>query len=397
MRCNSCGATLPPGAASCPVCGAATPYNVTNNPGNPSPYDKTVAASPYGSSSSTPATAYGTPSQGTPPPPSNPYESPNPYGGQSAYPYGGTPPQNNYAAPPQGNYGTPPQSNFAAPPPPYIPQAAPVQPTFTPPEPKKRNRTGLIIGIGALVLVIILVSVLGAVFANGQHQASVQATATAQTNQTATVQAQAKATANANATATAVVSTYPFSNKVLINDPLVDNTKGYQWDNGTDSTGGSCKFSGNGYVVGQTQTQYFNTCFAKNTHVTDFTFQVNMTILQGDRGGMLFRADPQTDKLYYFRVNQDGSYYLILYVDATGTNARIIDRGSASSFHTGLNQQNTLGVVARGSSLGLYVNKQLINTITDSTISSGTIGFAADPINSATNVVYSNLMVWSLS
>ncbi len=389
MRCNSCGATLPPGAASCPVCGAPTPYNVTGGSGSSPQYDKTVAASPYGSSSM-PATAYGSPSQGTPPPPANPYDSSNPYGGQSSYPYGGTPPQGNYATPGQGNYGTPP-------PPPQAQYVPPPQPQYTPPEPKKRNRTGLIIGIGALVLVIILVSVIGAFVVNGQHQASVQATATAQTNQTATVQAQAKATANANATATAVVSNYPFSNKVVVNDPLVDNSKGYRWDEGSDSSGGTCKFTSSGYHAIETQTQYFNTCFAKGTNFSNFTFQVNMTILQGDRGGLLFRADPQNNKLYYFRVNQDGSYLLILYVDSTGANARILDRGKISNCHTGLNQQNTLGVVARGGSIGLYANNQPVNTITDSTLSSGVIGVASDPVNTATDVVYSNVMVWQLA
>src|SRR2546421_11869035 len=29
MHCIKCGATLPPEAATCPACGAATPYNVT--------------------------------------------------------------------------------------------------------------------------------------------------------------------------------------------------------------------------------------------------------------------------------------------------------------------------------------------------------------------------------
>src|SRR6266566_4943847 len=29
MHCFKCGKTLPPGAATCPSCGAATPYNVT--------------------------------------------------------------------------------------------------------------------------------------------------------------------------------------------------------------------------------------------------------------------------------------------------------------------------------------------------------------------------------
>lgn len=95
MNCTSCGANLPPGAASCPLCGNPAPYNVSAPSGShdptiaaPSSYDPTVAASPYGTqppppASSTPPysapTAYGSPAYGAPPNP------PDPYGGSNAY------------------------------------------------------------------------------------------------------------------------------------------------------------------------------------------------------------------------------------------------------------------------------------------------------------------------
>jgi len=375
MTCRNCGINLPPGAAVCPRCGTPTPYNITGGSGSSPQYDKTVAAAPY-SNSPTPSTAYGVPPYGSPQA-ANPYEAPpNPYGipPQAPNPYG-TP-----AAPP------PPQYIPPVPPPQYIP---PMAQQYTPPPPKKRGRTGLIIGIIALVVVIILVSIIGVVYSNAQHQLAVQATATT------TAQAHITATSVA-ATATAVATTYPFSNKVLLNDPLSDNSKGMKWDTGTNQTGGACQFTGQAYHATETQAGYFNTCFANQSHFSDFTFQVDMTITQGDRGGLLFRADSVNNKLYYLRLDQDGSYSLFLYVDNTGTNARTLDHGTTTGFNTGLNQKNTVGVVAKGNSIAMYVNKQLINTITDSTYSVGKIGLTAESNTASTQVVYSNLMVWGL-
>jgi len=283
--------------------------------------------------------------------------------------------------------------NYNAPPPPpqqYIP---PVPQQYTPPPPKKRGKTGLIIGIIALVVVIILVSIIGVVYSNGQHQLTVQATATAQTNATSTAQAQIKATSVA---ATAIATTYPFSNKILLNDPLSDNSKGMKWDVSSNQTGGSCQFTGQAYHARETQAGYFNTCFANQSHFSDYTFQVDMTITSGDRGGLLFRADSVNNKLYYLRLDQDGTYSLFLYVDNTGTNARSLDHGSATGFNSGLNQKNTVGVVARGNSIGLYVNKQLINTITDNTYTTGEIGLTAESHTASTEVIYSNLMIFGL-
>lgn len=379
MKCSYCGFDLPPSVATCPRCGAPTPYNVPGGAANnPPQIDKTIAATPYGASS-TPSTAYGTPNYGVPQP-ANPYEAPNPYG---------VPQQ------PPNPYGTPPQNNYTPPPPPqqYVPpvqqQYVPPAPQYVPPTPRKKRRTGLIIGIVVLIILIILVGVFAALYQTGQHQLAVQGTATAQANVTATV--------HANLTATAIVATYPFSNKVLLNDPLSDNSKGMKWDETTNQTGGVCKFTGNAYHASESQAGYFNTCFANQSHFSDFTFQVDMTIISGDRGGLLFRADSANTKLYYLRLSQTGAYSLFLYVDSTGTNAKTLDHGTLTGFNTGVNQKNTVGVVARGSSISLYVNKQLVNTITDSTYSAGEIGLTAELLTNSTEVVYNNLMLWGLS
>ncbi len=123
-----------------------------------------------------------------------------------------------------------------------------------------------------------------------------------------------------------------------------------------------------------------------------------MMVAKGDAGGLIFRANTsgQNPAFYYFRLNQDGTYNFFLYVDSSGTNARTLAHGNATGFNTGLNQTNLISVVAKGSALSLYVNKQLLTSVTDSSFTSGQIGLAADYMNGPTEVVYTNAKVWQL-
>ena len=180
MRCTNCGANLPPGAVSCPLCGLPTPYNATgaaDSPqiaptviapqspygayGSPPPLDPTVAIpSPGGM----PSTGYGTP----PPPP-----GPNPYDPNAVNPYNA--PTSPFEAPPQ--YGVPPmqQGGYVAP-----PQVGPGGYGYGAPPPKRRSRVGLIVGIVLLVVLLACVGVSVLVYEGAKQGIdSVTATVTA--------------------------------------------------------------------------------------------------------------------------------------------------------------------------------------------------------------------------
>lgn len=180
MNCSSCGANLPPGAAVCPVCGTATPYNVPGS--GPAQYDPTMPASPYGAPPR-PSTAYGSPPYGAPPPP----QAANPYGAGSppAYPYGAPPMQ-------QGGYG------MQAPPPQVQPYIQPPPPSLPP---KRRSRVGLVIGIVLLVLLLACAGIAFVVYQAGKSGiARVEATVTA-------VSGTVTASTNSTPTATNVTPT----------------------------------------------------------------------------------------------------------------------------------------------------------------------------------------------
>lgn len=149
-----------------------------------------------------------------------------------------------------------------------------------------------------------------------------------------------------------------------------------------------------GYHSTMPQTNFFSPCFARATDFSNFSYQVEMTILKGDRGGICFRANADNGSFYYFYISSSGSYALQTYNNyiLTGT----LSDGSSAAIKTGLNQPNLIAVVANGTALDLYVNMQYIATVNDSTFIHGQIGVVAEDIHNPTNIVFNNAMVWMM-
>jgi serine/threonine protein kinase len=233
--------------------------------------------------------------------------------------------------------------------------------------------------------------------ATATTQANAHATATTQANAyaTATAQANAYATATAQASATAAVRAAnpnlypPYGGTLVLYDPLSDNSQGNSWDDGTTN----CAFTKGAYHVIQRQKDLSVHCAAHNTNFNNFVYEAQMTIISGNCGALIFRADTANSKFYYFRVCQDGTYAFILYMDKTHT--QTLKNASSSTITTGLNRPNQIAVVASGNNIDLYVNRQKIDGANDNTYSQGQIGVAAESYNNSTEVVYSNIKVWA--
>jgi len=185
---------------------------------------------------------------------------------------------------------------------------------------------------------------------------------------------------------------YPPFGKLAGTDALSDNSQGHGWDEfPTNSIGGACQFTGGAYHVSQSNAQYISFCNEKSTNFSNLAFEVQMRIIQGDCGGVIFRfQEPNNGTFYHFAVCQDGMYALYDSYDIT-----LIQPNSSSAIHTGLNQSNLIAVVANGSTLDLYVNNQKIDSVSDSAHSQGQIGVAATDVNNPTEVVFSNAKVWT--
>jgi eukaryotic-like serine/threonine-protein kinase len=224
------------------------------------------------------------------------------------------------------------------------------------------------------------------------------ATATASAaNATATaasIAANATATASSvAATATAYVGTIK-SGTPGLNDPMQDNSQGNNWDEVTIVGGGGCAFVQGAYESNMPQKGYFSPCFARNTNLINFSYQVQMTIVRGDQGGISFRADAVNGTFYYFYINTNGSFGLEIFNNyvLSGT----LKQGSSPAIKTGLNQTNLIAVVANGDKLDLYVNMQLIASANDNTYSQGQIGVVAENINNPTDVLFRNAQIYAM-
>lgn len=224
--------------------------------------------------------------------------------------------------------------------------------------------------------------------------ATVQPTATPKPNMAAqpttapqTTPTQPVATSPQQQTPTPTSIPKPVSTLVL-NDALTAQDAN-QWDIFTYAGNvGGCGFSSGAYHANVTQAGIFAICTAHATNFANFTYQVQMTILSGttnDGGGLVFRSS--NGSAYRFRVGVNGSYDLVDQVKALAS-------GSSAAINTGVNQTNVLKVVARGSSISLYVNNQLITAVQDSLSSSGAIGMMAVDFTNPTDVAFNNAKVW---
>ncbi len=350
------------------------------------PYDPTVASQQSGTYPS----SY--------PPPGNPG-----YGAPVSNPgYGVSSPSNpGYGAPVSNpGYGVSSPSNpgYGAPVsnPGFV---TPGIPPVAPPERKNNPRTMI---ISVIALLVIVAGILGVVLLNNHNTAlnNAHATATAQAlaqgQATGTAQSLASATANAQATATYVRSHYPFSTNLVLDDPLTDNSNAtkYGWD--VDK---ACTFTNGTYEATETEVNFIQPCSALNTNFSDFTYEIQMTIKSGGTGaigGVTFRANMDKDQLYLLELDTKGGYTLSVRANSSGASSRTLKSGTISGFATGFNQVHTIGIVAQGAQISVYVDQSKVTETSDPTYSGGSIGVISEYGSTTTVVDYNNAKVWKL-
>lgn len=193
----------------------------------------------------------------------------------------------------------------------------------------------------------------------------------------------------------------PAGQAPVINDPLKDNSGGYQWDTGSFS-GGSCNFvQGQYQVTAPAGATNGVGCSAEssNSKFSNFVYQIQMTILTGV-------DNDQAGAGVIFRVNTAGTgqQYQVLF-DVAGnwsvaTDAKDLSGGNCANpcpyFHTGANHPNIITVRAAGNSIQVQINGYMLGSYTDNTYTSGFIGVQVDPGTDNGSVAFSNVQVWQL-
>ena len=183
------------------------------------------------------------------------------------------------------------------------------------------------------------------------------------------------------------------SGNPMLYDPLRAQDEN-QWDTGTWHQGDSCTFHDGTYHIKSVEKSYYSWCIAEVPTFHNFAFQVRMTVVEGDGGGLVFRSDGKSGNYYYFHVGQDGSYGLAIFV-AKGQENDVL-MGTSSGIITGVGKTNLLCVIVQGNDIALYVNRQPLAKFTDTSYQSGQVGVVADEDSDTTDVAYSNAQVWVL-
>lgn len=175
----------------------------------------------------------------------------------------------------------------------------------------------------------------------------------------------------------------PHMGKMILNDSLKDNSN-ERWDIvGKPSDRFSCLFVDGAYHV-TAQDGGYKPCHA-TLNASNFTFEVQMTIISGNCGGMAFHDIVTQQRAYFFAVCKDGTFRFDRFDSTTRTTLY-------SGTIGGLQDTNTIAIVANGSNYDLYINSHKVASVNDPTYNQGSLGVSADGPNC--EVAYTNARIW---
>ncbi|GCE27195.1 hypothetical protein KDA_26790 [Dictyobacter alpinus] len=244
------------------------------------------------------------------------------------------------------------------------------------------------------------------------QNASRHTTATAHAHATATVRADkadkkaaaivaAQATAQVKAAIAMQQNMYArsTSGKPAFSSPLffesgTDKEGEADWDIYPTKDGGGCAFTGNALHSSVFQANYYAPCIAHGLRIHNFALEIQMAILKGEEGGVIFRSNAHDKNFYSLRLKTDGIYALILTRDDGHTTPLIYEK--SPFIKKGNGQANIVTVIARASTIYLYINKHYMGSASDHTYSAGAIGVLAIDRQDGTDVAFNNLRLWKL-
>jgi eukaryotic-like serine/threonine-protein kinase len=267
---------------------------------------------------------------------------------------------------------------------------------------KKYMKQRLSAGIAALLTTIACLIVGSSVFAlfgtvlrpNIFHQ---QATVVTSHFLTAQAQGTVQATTQALASATATQNLYfqTVSNQPVYSDPLNEQNNS-NWNVAVSQTSG-CAFIQNAFHIFETTRNFYRFCLAPIGTLTDFAFQVQMTLIKGYLGGIVFGVNGNGTTAAnsdYFGIDLTGAYS---FFNINNGQFHALSHSLLQGNDTNPNSVNLLTVIVLHGISYLYENKQYVDSFSNTSYTtSGLVGlFVADsfePVEAAFN----NVQIWKL-
>lgn len=158
----------------------------------------------------------------------------------------------------------------------------------------------------------------------------------------------------------------------------------------TVSATGSCAFADGFYQVISQRVGTDMPCLEQAKPFANFAFQVDITIVNGDYGGITVQTDQHV--VYFFLLGIDQSYKF----DATN-DPDALASGLSPVIYSAANKSNRLTLIARGSRLFLYINQQFIQEVTLASDLQGLVGLSAEADFHPTEVDFSEAQLWVLT
>jgi hypothetical protein len=174
---------------------------------------------------------------------------------------------------------------------------------------------------------------------------------------------------------------------------------GATWDT-TPNEKGFCQLKDGGYAATSILENTVKVC-RSNIVRSDFALTVQMTILQGDTGGIIFHWDQQPGdyhNFYYFYIETDGSYglYKSERQNCPGEDCilPLFSSPPDKAIKQGLGVPNDISLVVQGSTFYLYGNGQFLGDVpdNDTPYHQGYIGLASG--FGPGEAVFSNPKIW---
>ena len=138
-------------------------------------------------------------------------------------------------------------------------------------------------------------------------------------------------------------------------------------------------------------------CIASATKYKNVAFQAQIVPIKGDTYGLIVRADSKGRLLYLFSVTTTGMYTLAVTDGQNGTLAHVLTGGTSVAIKQGQNQSNQLTIIARDSTLYLYVNQKFLTKVNDTTATSGSVGlFVGNSQGDVSEARFTNAKIWSV-
>jgi len=196
--------------------------------------------------------------------------------------------------------------------------------------------------------------------------------------------------------ASAVPTAAPASAGVLFNDDFSSQTasedNGWDFDS-TDNVDRA--WSANKYTLSVKKKNYLG-YGTPNGEYNDFGAEIEAQASSAyAKYGIRFRSQGGSDNpsYYVFVVSTDGKYYVDKLLNDEWADVSPVPTTASQQINKG-KVKNTLGVLAEGSTISLYINRHLVKTFTDDSIDSGLIGVLAGPgDNDSAEVTFSRLTI----